>query len=347
MSVSQTDALSHIAIIFRKHRELILANWLKLSELATEKLLPIDYEKFSHSLETLIDDFINHIGKGDINRYLLANRQVAQSMAINDLPFPEFIKVFHLFEESYGSFLKNEIEGNEFVSYLNFLDYLHHETIAQVAEVYFEVQNATVFTLVKFAELRDYETGGHLERTTSYAVAIATRLGADSVFIDELKRSGPLHDIGKIGVRDAILLKPGKLTDEEFAEMKLHTVTGAQIINDIIGNRKVTRGYLLMARDIALYHHERYDGAGYPKKLKGVDIPLSARIFTIGDSYDAIISKRPYKEPVIHEEAVKRIVQERGKQYDPTIVDAFLGICETFPSIHAQFREQGGTTLSI
>jgi response regulator RpfG family c-di-GMP phosphodiesterase len=337
MTINREDALQYIATIFRKHRQIILANWLKLSELATKELPSSGYDKFSNSLETLIDDFIKYIGKGDINNYLLANRQVAQSMAINDLPFREFIKVFHLFEESYSGVLKNEIEGNEFVLYLNFLDYLHHETIAQVAEVYFEIQNATVFTLVKFVELRDYETGGHLERTTSYAIALATNLGVDSVFIDELKRSGPFHDIGKIGIRDTILLKPGNLTEDEFTEMKRHTTDGARIINDIIGNRRVTRGYLIMARDLALNHHERYDGTGYPNRLSSVDIPLSARIFTIGDSYDAIVSKRPYKEALPHEEAFRRIIQERGKKYDPTIIEAFLGVCDTFHSIYTNF----------
>jgi putative two-component system response regulator len=144
-----------------------------------------------------------------------------------------------------------------------------------------------------------------------------------------LCKSAPLHDIGKVGVSDRILLKPAKLTDEEFEEMKQHTVYGRDAI--LAAERKLgNTSFLRFARDIAYTHHERWDGSGYPEGLRGDQIPVAGRLMALADSYDAITSERVYKSPLSHEKAVKIIVEEKGAQFDPAVVDAFLQVEEDF-----------------
>jgi len=195
-------------------------------------------------------------------------------------------------------------------------------------------QQVAVFSLAKLAESRDTETGAHLERIRSYARMIATELARRGEytgaltpdFIDEIYHSSPLHDIGKVGIPDGILLKPDRLTPEEFDFMKTHTSIGGDTLRaaDIEAGRE---SFLAMGRDIAYFHHERWDGKGYPKGLQGTDIPLAARIVAVSDVYDALSSKRPYKEAFSHEKSKSIIVEGRGTAFEPCIVDAFLA-CE-------------------
>lgn len=203
-------------------------------------------------------------------------------------------------------------------------------------------QQITVFSLAKLAESRDTETGAHLERIRSYAREIAQQLyqknngrqfGAN--FITEIFMSSPLHDIGKVGIPDRILLKPGKLSVQEFEVMKSHSLIGGDTLR--AADEEAGHGsFLSMGRDIAYFHHERWDGRGYPEGLSGARIPLAARIVAVSDVYDALTSKRPYKEAWPHERARDIILQERGKSFDPDIVDAFVAREEAIVAIRSE-----------
>ncbi len=172
--------------------------------------------------------------------------------------------------------------------------------------------------LCQAAEFKDNETALHVVRMSHYAKEIALAANVDTETASLLLHASPMHDIGKIGIPDSILLKPGKLTNSEFEVMKQHPKIGAQIIGDD------SSPLLSMARDIALYHHEKWDGSGYPHKLKGDDIPVSARIVAIADVFDALTSERPYKKAWSIEKAVELINTESGKHFDPELVQYFL-----------------------
>jgi len=200
--------------------------------------------------------------------------------------------------------------------------------------------------LATLAEYRDPETGGHIKRTQNYVKAMARRLQHHPRFSGELDEdaielmylSAPLHDVGKVGVRDDILLKPGRLTDDEFEQMKAHTVYGHDALK--ITERKLGKSnFLRFAREIAYTHQEKWDGSGYPQGLKGEEIPVSGRLMALADVYDALISKRVYKPPLSHEEAVRTIVDGRGTHFDPDVVDAFLNLEKTFRSIALTFAD--------
>ena len=192
-------------------------------------------------------------------------------------------------------------------------------------------QEVTVFSLAKLAESRDNETGDHLERMRCYAREVADELIKlpkyrkihDQTFVKQIYESSPLHDIGKVGIPDTILLKPGKLTSDEFRVMKHHTVIGGDTLS-AADKEAGENSFLAMGRDIAYSHHERWDGTGYPFGLKGDEIPLASRVVAVSDVYDALSSKRPYKEPFSHEKSVAIILEGRGSHFDPEVVDAFL-----------------------
>jgi len=191
-------------------------------------------------------------------------------------------------------------------------------------------RDVTVFALAHLAESRDPETGDHLKRMREYAQIVAERLSLkgpysneiDETFLGDFYRSTPLHDIGKVGIPDQILLKPGALTAREFEIMKRHTLIGAEALEKASGHSPFG-GFLKMASDIARYHHERFDGAGYPIGLKGTQIPLSARIAAIADVFDAITSNRVYRDAMPISEATSIIEADSGKHFDPQVVLAF------------------------
>ena len=216
---------------------------------------------------------------------------------------------------------------------LNHLDNLVQERTTQISDT----RDIAMFVLASLAESRDPETGEHLERIRSYSHILAEELRNNGCyneqindkFIEDLYRSSPLHDIGKIGIPDCVLLKPGSLTDEEFEVMKQHSLIGAEALGRAIGN-VVSAGFLEMAVDIAQYHHERFDGTGYPEGLKGNQIPLAARIVALADVYDALTSSRVYKPAFRPKIAYVMICQERGRHFDPVIVDAFIARHDDF-----------------
>ncbi len=189
-------------------------------------------------------------------------------------------------------------------------------------------QNAIIFGLAKLAESRDTDTGEHLDRIQRYVTILATDLSAkypqfDESAIRKLGYASSLHDIGKVGIPDSILLKPSRLTDGERKVMEHHTVIGGECL-EAIQNRLGENEFLEMAREIAWWHHERWDGAGYPHQLVGDEIPLVARIASVADVYDALTSKRPYKRALSHEESRTILLEGKGTQFDPEMIDAFL-----------------------
>lgn len=202
----------------------------------------------------------------------------------------------------------------------------HQQTILKM-------QHGIIVGMANLIESRDGETGEHIKRTEKIAHLISEQLRRDNIYTDiiddrfvmDLMNAAPLHDIGKIAVPDSILRKPGKLTEEEFEIIKTHTTKGSEIIYDTmmgVGEND----YLKMAFDIALYHHEKWNGTGYPKKLKGSEIPLSARIIAVADVFDALISERCYKKAMTIDEAYKIIIDEAGSHFDPWIVKSFVKI---------------------
>ena len=210
-------------------------------------------------------------------------------------------------------------------------------------------QDVTIQALASLAETRDNETGSHIHRTQHYVLALAEELvthvrfssALDDATVSLLFKSAPLHDIGKVGVPDSILLKPGKLTDEEFEIMKQHARYGRDALlraESDLGD-ETSSSFLQLARDIAYGHHEKWDGSGYPEGLAGDAIPISARLMAVADVYDALISRRCYKPPFSHEKAVSIISEGRGSHFDPAIADAFVGIHERFQQIAIQYAD--------
>ncbi len=210
-----------------------------------------------------------------------------------------------------------------------------------------ESQEITIFSLAKLAESRDPETGAHLERVRAFCRTLALQLQQDPNFQCEVDdayvrlvyETSPLHDIGKVAIPDCILLKPGRLTDREFDLMKTHTLRGAETLSAAVSQFPNAR-FLQMAHDIALCHHEQYDGSGYPEGLSGDNIPLAGRIVALADVYDALTSKRVYKEAYSHEIARSIITDGCGQHFDPAIVDAFLKAENEFIRIRAVYRDQ-------
>ncbi len=207
-------------------------------------------------------------------------------------------------------------------------------------------QDVAIYSMASLAETRDNETGYHLRRTQYYVKALAEYLRDKPRFSDELDdetidlivKSAPLHDIGKVGVPDKILLKPGKLSEEEWIEMKKHAEYGYEAITRA-EKQLGTTSFLRCARDIAHSHHEKWDGSGYPYGLKGDEISLAGRLMALADVYDALVCRRVYKEAMPHERAVEIITEGRGTHFDPDIVDAFLEIQDKFIAIATKYSD--------
>lgn len=219
----------------------------------------------------------------------------------------------------------------------------HHlaELVQEKVREISESQLATIHALSRLTESRDDQTGSHIERTQSFCRLLAEQLRQnpryaeiiDDTFVDNIYHASPLHDIGKVGIPDSILLKPDKLTPEEFEIMKGHVVIGVKTLQTVL-SKYPQNTFLAMGIDIAQGHHERWDGSGYPVGQAGEAIPLSARIMAIADVYDALLAKRPYKKPFTHEKSVEIIQEGAGTHFDPSAVDAFLVIADTFKAVH-------------
>jgi putative two-component system response regulator len=212
-----------------------------------------------------------------------------------------------------------------------------------------ESRDVTIFALAKLAECRDPETGLHLERMREYCRVLADELStwgeyheqADGDFVQMIYLTSPLHDIGKVGIPDSVLLKPGRLDENEFEMMKQHTVIGGQTLDTAAGCHPEA-GYLRMARDIAWTHHERVDGSGYPNGLEGAEIPLCGRIAALADVYDALTTKRVYKPAYSHDTAKSMILDGKGSHFDPDIVQAFLNREDEFIDVNVRLNASEG-----
>ena len=234
--------------------------------------------------------------------------------------------------------------GRDFLKDKN--TYLESEVFRRTREVQ-AIQDVTIFTMASLAETRDNETGNHIRRTQHYVRALAIKLRDHPRFAgyftdhvtDLLFKSAPLHDIGKVGIPDKILLKPGKLTPEEFEIMKTHTTLGRDAIEQAERQLGTPVEFLKLAKEIAYSHQEKWDGSGYPEGLTGDNIPVSARLMAVADVYDALISRRVYKPAFPHERAVEMIAEGRGKHFDPDITDAFMEIREEFRAIAMRFGD--------
>ncbi len=224
--------------------------------------------------------------------------------------------------------------------------FLEEEVAKRTREVR-AIQDVTILAMASLAETRDSDTGNHIRRTQYYVRALAEKLKTHPRFayfltasnIELLFKSAPLHDIGKVGIPDSILLKPGNFDAQEFQIMKTHAALGRDAINHAEISLGTDVEFLRMAKEIALSHQEKWDGSGYPEGLSGDGIPISARLMAVADVYDALISKRVYKEAMDHEKAAQIIAEGKGTHFDPDMVDAFLQIHDEFREIAKRFAD--------
>jgi PAS domain S-box-containing protein len=230
---------------------------------------------------------------------------------------------------------------------------LHEELLESYRRIK-KIQGASIFALAKLAESRDGETAYHLERLQEYCRVLCDRLAfcepysrqMTKRFIEDLVQCSVLHDIGKVGVPDSILFNPRKFGIDEYEIMKQHTIHGGRALEEAAEKAGEPESFLTMGKDVAYFHHERWDGKGYPFGLREHDIPLAARIVAIADVYDALTTERRYKRAFSHSEAREVIVREKGKQFDPELVDAFLEAEEEFLEIRDMFRTARATQES-
>jgi len=243
-----------------------------------------------------------------------------------------------------ASLVKNRVANQlELKRHRDRLDELVRERTQELALT----KEVTIEAMATLAEWRDPETGGHIKRTQNYVRILAEYMAANPKYAPQLDEntiellylSAPLHDVGKVSIPDSILLKPGRLTDEEFTEMKRHTTRGRDAL--AAAERKLGgNSFLRLAREIAYGHHERWDGKGYPQSIAGEAIPLPARLMSLADVYDALTSRRVYKPALPHEEVATMIRQGRGEQFDPDVVDAFVQLQDEFQTITQRFHDQ-------
>ena len=235
-----------------------------------------------------------------------------------------------------------EAQKHELMNYNNRLQ----EMVDTKTKSVLRLQNAILSTMSELVEQRDSATGGHIERTTLYLGILLKEMIRLNLYKDKMalwdldlvQQSAQLHDVGKIAIKDSILQKPGRLTPEEFEEIKKHTTVGEEIIEEI-KRKSEEQVFLEHAGIFAATHHEKWDGSGYPRGLKGEEIPLQGRLLAVVDVYDALVSERPYKEALSHEQAVDIIKKGKGSHFDPQMVDLFLNVADELKSV-ASLKEE-------
>jgi putative two-component system response regulator len=243
--------------------------------------------------------------------------------------------------------VKTQIENKSAADFLRSqAEFLRLEVERQTRRV-MAIQDVTILAMASLAETRDSDTGNHIRRTQYYVLELSKRLSSHPRFsefltddnIELLFKSAPLHDIGKVGIPDRILLKPGRFDAEEFEIMKTHTTLGRDAIEHAEKSLDVQVEFLALAKEIAYSHQEKWDGSGYPEGLSCDDIPISARLMAVADVYDALISRRVYKEGMPHERAVSIILDGSGSHFDPDIVNAFMDAAEEFRQIALRYAD--------
>ncbi|WP_005034496.1 response regulator [Holophaga foetida] len=226
-------------------------------------------------------------------------------------------------------------------------DFLEAEVNRRTREVV-AIQDVTILSMASLAETRDSDTGNHIRRTQRYVILLAKQLMDHprfSAYLDEarinlLYKSAPLHDIGKVGIPDRILLKPARFEPHEFEIMKRHTILGRDAIEHAEQSLGMPVEFLALAKEIAISHHEKWDGTGYPEGLSGDDIPIPARLMAVADVYDALISRRIYKEGMPHAMAYQIIVEGAGTHFDPDVAEAFTNLADDFQAIAQKFSDK-------
>lgn len=243
--------------------------------------------------------------------------------------------------ETHKEVLESEVERkSEEIQTQNYELQKQHEKLISI-------QNNTIISLSNLVENRDSDTGEHVRRTSAYVKLLACYAKASGVYtdiltdeyIELLTRAAPMHDIGKIVVPDSVLKKPGKLTQSEFEQIKMHTTEGGRIIREILGDNE-DKKYISIAKDVALCHHERWDGKGYPYNLREEDIPLSARIMAIADVFDALVSPRCYKEPFPVDKAFSIIKEESGSHFDPKLTELFVNLQDDVVAVMDRYADK-------
>jgi len=293
--------------------------------------------------------------------YMIANRKeiikIKVSIIIAFFVFPQIAQVFQLLlpgvslvNTGYSLIFiimfifSNSMAENELKNAGNEIDEKSAE-IERKSLLIINMQNHTIDSLSNLVENRDEDTGEHIHRTRAYVKLLATQLKEKGLYpdiltshyIDLLERAAPMHDIGKIVIPDAILKKPGPLTEEEYEFMKKHTSEGGRIVHEILDGYEEP-DYIQITADIATHHHEKWNGSGYPDKLSGEDIPLCARIMALADVFDALVSPRVYKLPISYEKSFKIIEEGVGTLFDPVIAREFLSIKEKFAAINESYK---------
>lgn len=235
------------------------------------------------------------------------------------------------------SLLKVKAYNDHMKNYQQELEAEVHNRTLELQAAYQQVQSASLETILRLsraAEYKDEDTGAHIQRMSNYSAMIGERMGLNDTTVERVLYAAPMHDVGKIGIPDHILLKPGPLTPEEWVVMRQHTTIGAAIMEGS------DEGFIKLAEVIALSHHERWDGNGYPFGLAGSKIPLVGRIVAIADVFDALMSKRPYKEPFSLEKSLDIIQKGRGSHFDPDVVDTFMDILDKILEIRDRYKDE-------
>jgi len=312
-----------------------------------------EYEEFFHALMHFKPVmFIVEINEID-DPYLKITKIIKKSVLTRDIPIIVLTK--SLEEEIIDKIVDLKvsciihfpvIKSMLKMSMLNIISGLKYKSAIENYQDLQTVQSVMISGLASLAEYRDPETGEHIKRTQNYVKALAITLKRKGLYSDELTdenietiyMSVPLHDIGKVGIRDNILLKQGRLTKEEFEIMKTHTTLGYEAVMNV-GRKLKNSSFLQYAADVAYTHHEKYDGTGYPRGLKGDEIPLIGRLMAVADVYDALISKRIYKDPMTHYEAIEAIKSGNGSHFDPKIVECALSLEKTFQNIAQTYAD--------
>jgi len=328
-----------------------------ISELSIKKLIDGDIDLLNiedlglYLKNTKMHDVFNEININGINSILavsLVLKNQIRGIIFFLSGYRSFFKTQHItFVRSIVGQIALSVQRAELMKEIENHSKNLEKMVSQRTEEVLKTQRATIFALSSLADARDSETGDHLERIRNYSVLLMQLYSLDDEHTEinarllrDLYDSSVLHDIGKVGIPDYILLKKGFLTDEEFDVMKKHPTIGYDALKNAAGDLG-SDFFLNMAMDIILYHHERWDGGGYPYGLKGDDIPLSARIVSIADVYDALTSKRPYKDAFSHDEAIDIMKNEDGK-YDPELFNLFKKNAEKFNKIRIKFSEESG-----
>lgn len=337
-----------LKILDKNNIDLIISDQ-KMPDMSGVELFKITKSKYPDATRILltafsdVEEIIDAINHGEIYRYITKPWNVIEFRKVVENTL-ELINLRHENKIMHELIVEQNLK-------LKNLNINLENKVKQRTEQIKEIQHITIFALARLAESRDIETGNHLSRIRNYSSLLTEGLAKiapyneyiTEKYIENIFYSSPLHDIGKVGIPDSILLKSAKLTEEEFEIMKTHTIIGGRTLEDaekelVKGDKK--ESFLSMGKNIAYFHHERWDGNGYPFKLKGENIPLSARIVSIADVYDAVTNKRVYKEAMSHEEAVELILEAREKQFDPVLIDIFKENRDKFFEISIKFTDK-------